>query len=98
MREMLWDHFPDYDLFEGYKVRNDLSDVQEEPNDEAKRLYRLLDDIEQPLYPGCKSSQVAKISRLHMGGEDGNPPTLETMYFETRKAKNKTLEEAARGN
>ncbi|GAB2290701.1 hypothetical protein Dimus_024976 [Dionaea muscipula] len=29
------------------------------------------------------------------GGKDGNPPTLETMYFETRKTKNKILEEAA---
>ncbi|GAB2301983.1 hypothetical protein Dimus_036008, partial [Dionaea muscipula] len=29
------------------------------------------------------------------GGKDGNPPTLETMYFETPKTKNKTFEEAA---
>ncbi|GAB2266324.1 hypothetical protein Dimus_001338 [Dionaea muscipula] len=40
-------------------------------------------------------SKLFKVISWEMGGKDGNPPTLETMYFETRKTKNKTLEEAA---
>ncbi|GAB2299370.1 hypothetical protein Dimus_033445, partial [Dionaea muscipula] len=40
-------------------------------------------------------SKPFRVISWEMGGKDGNPPTLETMYFETRKTKNKTLEEAA---
>ncbi|GAB2281711.1 hypothetical protein Dimus_016281 [Dionaea muscipula] len=49
-----------------------------------------------------KANKIAGIERNYrmvcfivLGGKDGNPPTLEAMYFETRKTKNKTLEEAA---
>ncbi|GAB2297371.1 hypothetical protein Dimus_031478 [Dionaea muscipula] len=40
-------------------------------------------------------SKPFRVISWEMGGKDGNPPSLETMYFETRKTKNKTLEEAA---
>ncbi|GAB2294254.1 hypothetical protein Dimus_028469 [Dionaea muscipula] len=38
-------------------------------------------------------SKPFRVISWEMGGKDGNPPTLETMYFETRKTKNETLEE-----
>ncbi|GAB2288490.1 hypothetical protein Dimus_022819 [Dionaea muscipula] len=44
--------------------------------------------------------EISPMDQDHMwamvqGGKDGNPPTLETMYFKTRRTKNKTLEEPA---
>ncbi|GAB2288071.1 hypothetical protein Dimus_022415 [Dionaea muscipula] len=40
-------------------------------------------------------SKPFRVISWEMGGKDENPPTLETRYFETRKTKNKTLEEPA---
>ncbi|XP_052197326.1 uncharacterized protein LOC127804495 [Diospyros lotus] len=37
---------------------------KEDPNDEAKKFYRLLIDLEQPLYEGSKSSKLSTIIKL----------------------------------
>ena len=36
----------------------------EEPNEDAKRFYRLLKDFEQPAYPGCSSSKLSAMVKL----------------------------------
>ncbi|XP_075515419.1 uncharacterized protein LOC142550065 [Primulina tabacum] len=36
----------------------------EEPNDEAKKFYRLLKDSEQPTYPGCDTSKLSVLVKL----------------------------------
>ncbi|XP_052185250.1 uncharacterized protein LOC127796886 [Diospyros lotus] len=61
------DFFPTLDSFN--KNRADFGgsshNVQkEDPNDEAKKFYRLLTDLEQPLYEGSKSSKLSTIIKL----------------------------------
>lgn len=42
-----------------------MSNVVEEPNKDAKTFYRLLNDAEEELYPGCKkNSKLPFIVRL----------------------------------
>ncbi|GAB2301870.1 hypothetical protein Dimus_035894 [Dionaea muscipula] len=43
------------------------------------------------------SKPFTVISR-EMGGKDGNPPTLETMYFETRRQKMRLWKNRPQGN
>jgi len=40
---------------------------EEEPNNEAKRFFRLLKDSQDPIYHGCKSSKMfALVKLLHI--------------------------------
>ncbi|CAN0886073.1 hypothetical protein LINGRAHAP2_LOCUS15271 [Linum grandiflorum] len=36
----------------------------DEPNDEAKKFYKLLDECEKPLFDGCKSSKICVLVEL----------------------------------
>ncbi|GAB2266292.1 hypothetical protein Dimus_001309 [Dionaea muscipula] len=62
-------------------------------NDKAHALERGHKDFEQEDWAWLIENHF--FTDKFLGGKDGNPPTLETMYFETQKTKNKTLEEAA---
>ncbi|GAB2273272.1 hypothetical protein Dimus_008072 [Dionaea muscipula] len=62
-------------------------------NDKALALERGHKDFEQEDWAWLIENHF--FTDKFLGGKDGNPPTLETIYFETRKTKNKTLEEAA---
>ncbi|CAN1181790.1 hypothetical protein LINPERHAP2_LOCUS35617 [Linum perenne] len=43
----------------------DCDDVlDDEPNEKAKKFYRLLDESEKPLYNGCKSSKLSILVKL----------------------------------
>nr|XP_009797506.1 PREDICTED: uncharacterized protein LOC104243923 [Nicotiana sylvestris] len=56
VQELLRDMYPNID---GRAVHTDCDNlIEEEPNIEAKRFYRLLKDFEQPLYQNSKASKL----------------------------------------
>ncbi|XP_059279095.1 uncharacterized protein LOC132033211 [Lycium ferocissimum] len=60
--EILRDLYP---AFNGDNVNTGSDDfVEEEPNPEAKRFYRLLNDFEQPLYESSKASKLSTMVKL----------------------------------
>lgn len=60
MHGMLRDLYPDYN---DISPSHDATHV-EEPNDEAKRFYSLLNDSQDPVYEGCKSSRMSALLKL----------------------------------
>ncbi|XP_065847546.1 uncharacterized protein [Euphorbia lathyris] len=42
----------------------DIELNEEEPNDEAKKFYRLLQDLDKVVYPGCKTSKLDALVKL----------------------------------
>ncbi|KAJ8438592.1 hypothetical protein Cgig2_031341 [Carnegiea gigantea] len=63
-------------LMEKFQMFNDLCmgevgldssrsiEFEKEANDEAKKLYRLFEDLQQPLYEGCKASKLPTVVKL----------------------------------
>jgi len=63
-------------LMERFQMFNDLCmgevgvdssrsiEFEKEANDEAKKFYRLLEDLQQPLYEGCKASKLSTVVKL----------------------------------
>ncbi|XP_012837541.1 PREDICTED: uncharacterized protein LOC105958084 [Erythranthe guttata] len=50
---------------DAFGVKDSDTSMDEEPNESAKKFYKLLDDAQQELYPGCKKfSKLAFIIRL----------------------------------
>ncbi|XP_073045933.1 uncharacterized protein [Primulina eburnea] len=65
--EILRDLYPNMDGF--YRSGSEIGSSNEnkhgeEPNDEAKKFYRLLKDSEQPTYPGCDTSKLSVLVKL----------------------------------
>ncbi|KAL3363155.1 hypothetical protein AABB24_012452 [Solanum stoloniferum] len=60
---LLRDLYPD---FNGDNMNNSGDDLmeEEEPNDEAKRFYRLLKDLDLPLYESAKVSKLSTLVKL----------------------------------
>ncbi|KAH0644699.1 hypothetical protein KY284_032583 [Solanum tuberosum] len=59
---LLRDLYPD---FNGDNMNNSVDDLlEEEPNDEAKRFYRLLKDLDLPLYESAKVSKLSTLVKL----------------------------------
>ncbi|CAN1755647.1 hypothetical protein LINPERHAP1_LOCUS5807 [Linum perenne] len=61
MHELISDLHPNIDNSTDEEV--DL-DYDGEPNEEAKKFYRLLDESEKPLFTGCKSSKLSVLVKL----------------------------------
>ncbi|XP_019248394.1 PREDICTED: uncharacterized protein LOC109227650 [Nicotiana attenuata] len=62
VQELLRDMYPNID---GRTVHTDCDNlIEEEPNIEAKRFYRLLKDFEQPLYQNSKASKLSSLIKL----------------------------------
>ncbi|KAH0676205.1 hypothetical protein KY285_024006 [Solanum tuberosum] len=62
IQELLKDLYPNVD---GRATQTGYGDVvEEEPNDEVKRFYCLLKDLEQPLYHNSKASKLSSLIKL----------------------------------
>ncbi|XP_015168561.1 uncharacterized protein [Solanum tuberosum] len=62
IQELLKDLYPNVD---GGATPTGYGDVvEEEPNDEVKRFYSLLKDLEQPLYQNSKASKLSSLIKL----------------------------------
>ncbi|XP_044503419.1 uncharacterized protein LOC123224000 [Mangifera indica] len=67
IHRIMRDFFPSFDAFNKNEVNfggSSYNVQKEDPNDEAKKLYRLLRDLEQPLYEGSKISKLSTIIKL----------------------------------
>ncbi|WCJ39818.1 hypothetical protein M5689_020778 [Euphorbia peplus] len=47
-----------------YDLYPDIESNASEPNGEARKFYRLLNDLDQTLYPGCKTSKLHTLVKL----------------------------------
>ncbi|XP_020082200.1 uncharacterized protein LOC109705831 isoform X1 [Ananas comosus] len=67
MHDIIRDLYPEFsDVGRDFENSNSMSndEIEEEPNDEAKKFYRLLRDSNQPLYDGSKSSKLSLLVKL----------------------------------
>ncbi|CAI0551586.1 unnamed protein product, partial [Linum tenue] len=64
MHQVLRDLYPNIDISEEEIDMDSEEAYNESPNDEAEKFYRLLNDSEQPVYDGCKSSKLSTIVKL----------------------------------
>jgi len=68
--ELLTDCFPS--AIQGDQTDMNFFEHFEEPNDNANKFYKLLKDLEQPLYEGFKCSKLSAIMKLlHIKTLDG---------------------------
>jgi len=62
VEELLRDLYPNHN---GGSTHTDCDDLlEEEPNVEAKNVYSLLKDFEQPLYQNSKASKLSSLIKL----------------------------------
>lgn len=67
IREILQDFYPDFCSFDKSETEfgsSSHSEDREEPNDEANSFYRLLNDVQEPAYPGCVTSKLSIVVKL----------------------------------
>ena len=65
MEDILRDLYPNLNDFGGQHENIESSDVlHEQPNAEANKFYRLLEDSRKPLYQGSKSSKLSALVKL----------------------------------
>ena len=60
MQGILKDLYHDFNDITSFDHDNE----EEEPNNAAKRFFRLLKDSQDPVYDGCKSSKMSALVRL----------------------------------
>jgi hypothetical protein len=67
MEELLMDLFPqqiNQPINEGTSHTSPNEAFEEHPNDEAQKFYKLLDDLNQPLHEGSRTSKLSGIVKL----------------------------------
>ena len=66
IRDILHDVFPMHNMSEPMEEGPSIQQPAQEPNKDAHRFYKLLEDAEQPLYKGCKNfSKLSAILHLY---------------------------------